>query len=292
MPPKVAGWFSQGRLLTVEGRSVFLREAGEGPPLLLLHAYPTASWGFHRVWEQLAGRYRLLAPDLPGSGLSEKGQGQDYSLETLAGLVAALLRDRAVDKPHLLAHGYASSVAQEMMAAGHSFASASFVTAGLFPRAGTMTFLQRLMLSPLGPLLTRYAPQSYRLFASRLSKAFGPDTQPSPEMLRAIWALLRYNSGQKAVPDVLCYLSERQRLSERLIAALRACSAPLCLIASPDDALSGPKEIAAWQEALPAATLTLLPAGTGHYAPLECPEALLSRYLDFRNSAAGKRSLR
>ncbi len=282
LPPSVADWRSKGHYLSLKGRSVFLREAGEGPPLLLLHAYPTASWGFHRIWSDLTSRYRVLAPDLPGSGLSEKGREQDYGLGGLAGIMTALLRERSMEAPHLLAHGYASSVGQEMMAAGQRFASACFVTAGLFPRVGRLTAMQRLMLSPLGPLLVRHVPQPYRLFARRLSATFGATTRPSKEDLEAIWALLRYNGGQERVPEVLCYLTERRQLAERLVAALLTCPSPLILIASPDDGLTGPKEIAAWRDSLPRAGLALLPKGCGHYPPLECPEALLGTYLSFR----------
>ncbi len=41
-PPAVENWRAGGRYLSIEGRSLFLRDEGEGPALLLLHAYPTA----------------------------------------------------------------------------------------------------------------------------------------------------------------------------------------------------------------------------------------------------------
>ncbi|MEQ8654133.1 MAG: alpha/beta hydrolase [Kiloniellales bacterium] len=291
LPSHLVDWQSRGQYLILEGRRVFLREAGSGPPLLLLHAYPTASWGFHRVWSALVDRYRVVAPDLPGSGFSEKGRGQDYGLSAMAKVLEALLRERDLACPHLLAHGYASTIAQEMMARGQVFASACFITAGLFPRVAHRTVMQRLMLSPLGPLLANFAPNPFRQFSRRLSATFGPASQPSPEDLRAIWALLRYNGGQQAVSDVLCYLTQRRRQSDRLVAALQACRAPLLLIASPDDALSGTEEIAAWQEALPDAALAILPAGTGHYAPLECPDAVLQAYLAFRGTVSAGSAL-
>ena len=49
---------------------MFYREAGDAaaPPLLLLHGFPTSSHMYRNLIPQLADRYRVLAPDLPGFG--------------------------------------------------------------------------------------------------------------------------------------------------------------------------------------------------------------------------------
>ncbi len=55
------------RKLKIDGRKLTLHEGGRGEPLLLLHggwAGAAAHWG--PVWEALADRYRVLAPELPG----------------------------------------------------------------------------------------------------------------------------------------------------------------------------------------------------------------------------------
>ncbi|MCB9664837.1 MAG: alpha/beta hydrolase [Alphaproteobacteria bacterium] len=45
-------------------------EVGEGPPLVLLHGLMTTGYSFRYVVEPLARRFRVLVPDLPGSGRS------------------------------------------------------------------------------------------------------------------------------------------------------------------------------------------------------------------------------
>lgn len=49
---------------------VFYREAGpaDAPVILLLHGFPSASHMFRDLIPQLADRYRVIAPDLPGFG--------------------------------------------------------------------------------------------------------------------------------------------------------------------------------------------------------------------------------
>ncbi|MBO0704613.1 MAG: alpha/beta fold hydrolase, partial [Candidatus Dormibacteraeota bacterium] len=49
---------------------VAFRELGDGPPLVLVHGLGTSSSVWHLVAPLLARRWRVLAVDLPGSGLS------------------------------------------------------------------------------------------------------------------------------------------------------------------------------------------------------------------------------
>ncbi len=76
------------RQLTAGGLEIFYREAGraDAPAILLLHGFPTASHMFRDLMPQLADRFRLIAPDLPGFGRSampSEGQFQ-YTFENLA----------------------------------------------------------------------------------------------------------------------------------------------------------------------------------------------------------------
>ena len=61
------------RRVDVDGVKVFYREAGpkDAPTILLLHGFPTASHMFRDLIPQLADRFRLIAPDLPGFGQSD-----------------------------------------------------------------------------------------------------------------------------------------------------------------------------------------------------------------------------
>ena len=45
-------------------------DVGSGPPILLLHGAPFTSVGFCRLIRRLRAKYRVVAPDLPGFGLS------------------------------------------------------------------------------------------------------------------------------------------------------------------------------------------------------------------------------
>jgi pimeloyl-ACP methyl ester carboxylesterase len=61
------------RTVDIDGVNVFYREAGpkNAPTLLLLHGFPSSSRMFNPLFQRLAGRYHLIAPDYPGFGNSD-----------------------------------------------------------------------------------------------------------------------------------------------------------------------------------------------------------------------------
>ena len=60
----------QHKSIEVQGVSVFYREAGspQAPKILLLHGFGASSHMFRHLMPQLAARYHVIAPDLPGFG--------------------------------------------------------------------------------------------------------------------------------------------------------------------------------------------------------------------------------
>jgi pimeloyl-ACP methyl ester carboxylesterase len=60
------------RTIDVDGTEIFYREAGDRsrPTILLLHGFPSAGHMFRDLIPELADRYHVVAPDLPGFGQS------------------------------------------------------------------------------------------------------------------------------------------------------------------------------------------------------------------------------
>lgn len=68
---------------------IHVREVGAGPPLLLIHGLMTSSYSWRYLLEPLASRYRVLMPDLPGAGRSDKPAAA-YSPAALAAFLGEL----------------------------------------------------------------------------------------------------------------------------------------------------------------------------------------------------------
>jgi pimeloyl-ACP methyl ester carboxylesterase len=63
-----------------EGVSVFYRQAGppQAPVVLLLHGFPASSFQYRELIPRLAGKYRVIAPDLPGFGFTDIPEKRQY----------------------------------------------------------------------------------------------------------------------------------------------------------------------------------------------------------------------
>jgi pimeloyl-ACP methyl ester carboxylesterase len=102
------------RTATVRGRTVAYREAGDpaAPAVALLHGFPTSSFMFRGLIEDLADRYRVIAPDHIGFGASEAPPRSEfaYTFDSLATVTAELLEQLGVSRYGIYLQDYGSPV--------------------------------------------------------------------------------------------------------------------------------------------------------------------------------------
>ena len=93
---EIADAYVDVRFTEEEGRERVVRirhkVVGEGPPLVLIHGLMTSSYSWRYVLAPLAKHYRIFAPDLLGSGASDKPLDHRYSVANQARFVAAYVR--------------------------------------------------------------------------------------------------------------------------------------------------------------------------------------------------------
>lgn len=107
------------RDLTARGVRVRVVEAGQGPPVVLLHDLFVSHLAFERAIEGLASNFRVLAPDFPGFGDSEKpaparyAYGIDAFSESVVDLIAGLELGRVSIVGHSLGGATAIALAAD-----------------------------------------------------------------------------------------------------------------------------------------------------------------------------------
>lgn len=84
--------------------------AGSGAPVLLLHGFPENWATWDRIMPRLAGRYTLVAPDLPGMGDSGR-RASGYDDATVADLIAQLVMQLGYQQVRVIGHDVGSHVA-------------------------------------------------------------------------------------------------------------------------------------------------------------------------------------
>lgn len=290
-PPSLRDWQAAGHSFTHRGHAIFARAGGDpaAPVLLLIHGFPSASWDWEALWPALTARYRVLAPDLIGFGLSAKPRDYDYRIADQADLCETLLREQGVSDYHVLAHDYGDTVAQELLArqgpgrAAPRLRSLALLNGGLFPEAHRPLFTQKVLASAAGPLLARLMHRA--AFGRSMTAIFGAATPPSRMLLDGFWALLGHNDGRRVLPRLIGYMEERRAQRARWVGALERSPVPLTLIDGAADPISGAHMAARFRELVQQATVTLLP-GIGHYPQCEAPAQVLAAYLAFRDGIA------
>lgn len=86
-------------------------EAGNGPPVLLLHGLGASTYTWRRIAPDLARDHRVIALDLKGFGASEKPLDSRYAAEEQAALTAAFIRERKLTGLTLVGHSFGGLVA-------------------------------------------------------------------------------------------------------------------------------------------------------------------------------------
>lgn len=84
--------------LTIDGRRVHYRKAGNGPPLVMVHQSPRSSAEYEGLMRDWATHFTCIAPDTPGFGqsdpLADPAPGIDDYADALAAFVRALGLER------------------------------------------------------------------------------------------------------------------------------------------------------------------------------------------------------
>lgn len=79
-------------------------EQGNGSPLVLLHGFPLNNLIWAETVRTLSDHYRVITPDLRGSGSSPFTDRSMYHMETLAEDVLALLDKLGIEKASIMGH--------------------------------------------------------------------------------------------------------------------------------------------------------------------------------------------
>lgn len=286
LPPRVREWAAGGRLVSLQGWEIFVREGGrEGVtatpdktsgdgqlPLLLLHGFPSSSFDWSAITGLLRGR-RWVALDFLGFGLSEKpSEPNDLFLQ--ADLVEALLAERGLPQVEIVAHDMGTTVANELMARavegrlGFSCEVAVLFNGSMVIDRASLVWEQRMLRSRAGFLL---AALSNKLSLKRGLGGVFSDSHPiESEELDCQWGLLSRDGGSRKLHRAIAYIDQRFEFAERWHGAIANWPGRLELVWGMEDPVATTAVLDAVRELRPAACVTELP-GLGHYPQIEDP---------------------
>jgi pimeloyl-ACP methyl ester carboxylesterase len=288
-PERLEWWWSGGRhvALPVGGgeRSVWVRTMGEGPHMTLLHGFPSSSHDWAKVAPALAERHSLLLLDFLGFGASEKPSPHIYSLHEQADLVEACWRSEGVGSTALVAHDYAASVTQELLARraegrlAVDVLGVHLLNGGLYPELHRPQPTQLALLDPeRGPQVSALVTEE--LFVAALRPSFAENYDAAADSAD-IWRATSRGDGHRIGHLLIGYIRDRERNAERWVGALEHTDVPLAFVWGMLDPISGAHMAERIRERLPHAPLSAL-ADVSHWPSLEAPERVSAAVLAAR----------
>lgn len=108
----------ESKMLRANGIDIHCRLGGSGPPLLLLHGHPQTHVVWHKIAEDLARRFTVVAADLRGYGDSDRPPrspgAQNYTKRVMATDQVELMRGLGFNRFSIVAHDRGARVAHRM----------------------------------------------------------------------------------------------------------------------------------------------------------------------------------
>ena len=280
-----------GRIISALSYDIFTTQAGDpqNETILFIHGFPTSSWDWSYIWDDLKRDYHLVALDLLGFGFSDKPKGHNYSIIEQADTVEAVIAQFGLKAYHVLAHDYGDTVAQELLARQNEgvgqgqWTSGCFLNGGLFPEQHRPRLIQKLLLTPIGPLINHMMGKGQ--FATSFSAVFGPETKPSAVEIDAFWEMISHNNGKQAFSRLIRYIPERVQYRDRWRGALRQAAMPLALINGSVDPVSGAHMVDYYLEHIGEPDYLARLDIIGHYPQTEAPDSVIKHYRKFLSVA-------
>jgi pimeloyl-ACP methyl ester carboxylesterase len=287
-------WWSSGERVAVElsgtERKIFVRRTGSGPALTLLHGFPSSSYDWARVVDGLAAKRALLLLDFLGFGASEKPSVHDYSITEQADLVEAMWAYAGIATTGILAHDYAVSVTQELLARNAEgrlaveIDSICLLNGGLYadvyrPQPGQRALLDREQ----GPQIS--AQLTEQVWSTALGNTFAAGFDADAD-LADIWQSMIREDGHRLVHRLIRYMEDREANAERWATSLESTDVPVSFVWGMLDPVSGAHMAERVRERLPDAPFQGLD-DVSHWPPLEAPEEVLAALALVRPEPSG-----
>jgi pimeloyl-ACP methyl ester carboxylesterase len=176
------------RDVTASGIRLRIAEAGDGPPIVLLHGL----WLDHRSWDgvmsALCSEYHVVAPDLPGFGDSEKPPASrfPYGVGAFAEAVADLYAGLELGRATLVGHALGGAVALTLAAQHPELVSRLVLVDALCYEAPLDALLRVALLPVVGGLLMK------QLWGRAAFRAFFRERMLSPRGTVGVDRIDRY----------------------------------------------------------------------------------------------------
>jgi pimeloyl-ACP methyl ester carboxylesterase len=272
------------RDVSARGARMRFVEAGKGPPLLLVHGYLSSHLAWDDVLPPLARDFRVIVPDLPGFGESEKPPPARYPYtfdafsESLVDLVAALDLGRVSLCGHSMGGGIALT-----LAANHPDVVDKLILVGPLVYPEGMDAVSRIATVPfVGSILFKqlYGRALFRSYFRQ--RVYGAAATVPSQRIDQLFDLFNAPAAREAAHATMLSMQD----TRPLVAMLPRVTAPTLVGWGRADRLSPVAHGRRLARELRSARLEVFECG--HSPAEECPDAFADVAAAFLKEPAGK----
>ena len=261
--------------LELHGDRIAYRDAGDGPALLLIHGMAGSSATWRAIIPQLAKKYRVIAPDLLGHGMSAKPRG-DYSLGAFAVFLRDLLDELGVHRATVIGQSLGGGIAMQFAYQHRDYCErlALIGSGGLGPDLSPML---RILSAPGAELvLPMVAPQSVLNLGNKLGSwltSAGIQAPRAGQMWQAYCSLSDSAGRQAFLRTLRSVVDHRGQAVSALNKLHLTAGLPIVLIWGDRDRIIPVSHAYAAHDVLTGSRLEVL-EGISHFPHVEAPTAV------------------
>lgn len=254
-----------GRYVDVDGLRVHYEEAGEGQPIVCIHAACQDTLMYRHVLDGLSDSYRVISIDAPGHGKTLEPEGGAFdSLTKHAEFNEKLMEALGLERPIIVGCSMGGNQVLELGSRRPGFYAGIVSCEGAdYTPTVSPFFLEMLLLN---------APQILECWSQSLT---GPRTPPD-RAREVVWQITRV-APEYARGDLVGYAGFDKR------DVVGQITTPVLLLRGDGDWLVPQSMVEETSSRIPGSRIAVL-SGTGHYPMIENPVEFNQAIRDFAES--------
>jgi pimeloyl-ACP methyl ester carboxylesterase len=100
----------ESKWITIDGETLHYVDEGEGETILFAHGTPEWSFGYRDLIKSLRSKFRCVAVDMLGFGLSEKNPDSNYSCQAHAARLASVIENLQLRNITIVANDFGGGI--------------------------------------------------------------------------------------------------------------------------------------------------------------------------------------
>ncbi|HTR14858.1 MAG TPA: alpha/beta fold hydrolase [Roseiarcus sp.] len=262
----------------IAGAQLHYADEGDGPVLLMIHGNPTWSVLYRGLIEGLKEKYRCVAVDLAGFGLSTPPPNFSFRPEDEARLLAGLVDRLNLRQATLLAHDWGGPIGLGAAMTTGRIGRLCLGNTWAWPLNGDFHFewFSKLMGGPIG----RFGSERYLAFINLVMPSAMRRRKLSAQELDLYRAPFRAFQSRRPLHVLPWEIVASRDYLARVRDFVAGFHGPAFFIWPENDIAFRDKELARWKELLPQAGVRRLPR-CGHFPWIDAPEDCLTAIKGF-----------